>query len=288
MLSFHCDHTDVVNSQETISSVTSWLTDSGIEPHHISITPNKAWVEVNATVGEAEQLLQTQYFVYDHTLRESHVGCQAYSLPEDLSANHIDIILPSVHFDAKLSPVRTDAPRKRQIEPQPVVKGGTVKNAGLFNDSLPKPGPLVDIKAIQIDTTTCDQFIIPDCLRLLYNFGSGSLNLSSYGIVEYTPQAYLPEDLDLFFTNFSSELVGQRPSFAPIQGGVLQTIVESFNYNGESDLDLEYAMALVAPQTVTLYQVGDLVQGASFNNFLDGIDGSYCTSICPSSTSNFA
>ena len=34
----------------------------------------------------------------------------------------------------------------------------------------------------------------------------------------------------------------------------------------------------VYPQTVTLYQTGDLVEGASFNNFLDGIDASYCTS----------
>lgn len=261
--------------------MTSWLTDSGIQPQQISVTANKAWVEVDAAVGELEELLHTQYFVYDHSLRESHVGCQEYSLPEHLSANHVDIVLPSVHFDAKISPPKKEKARKRQIEPAPVVKGGTVKNVGLFNDSLPKAGPQVDVQAVQIDASTCDQYIVPDCLRLLYNFGSGSLNLSSYGIVEYTPQAYLPEDLDLFFTNFSSSLVGQRPEFAAIQGGVLQTIVESFNYNGESDLDLEYAMALVAPQTVTLYQVGDLVQGASFNNFLDGIDASYCTSICP-------
>lgn len=261
--------------------MTSWLTDSGIEPHQISVAPSKAWVEVNATVGEIEELLQTKYFIYDHSLRESHVGCLEYSLPEHLSANHVDIILPSVHFDAKLSPPKQENLKKRQIEPQPVVTGGTVKNAGLFNDSLPKPGPLVDVKAVQIDASTCDQFIIPDCLRLLYNFGPGSLNLSSYGIVEYTPQAYLPADLDLFFTNFSSAQVGERPIFDAVQGGVLQTIVESFNYNGESDLDLEYAMALVAPQAVTLYQVGDLVQGASFNNFLDGIDASFCKSIRP-------
>ncbi len=28
---------------------------------------------------------------------------------------------------------------------------------------------------------------------------------------------------------------------------------------------------------MTLYQVGDLIEGASFNNFLDAIDASYCT-----------
>lgn len=36
-------------------------------------------------------------------------------------------------------------------------------------------------------------------------------------------------------------------------------------------------MTLVYPQKVTLYQTGDLLEGASFNNFLDAIDGSYCT-----------
>jgi len=36
-------------------------------------------------------------------------------------------------------------------------------------------------------------------------------------------------------------------------------------------------MTLVIPQNVTLYQVGDLLEGASFKNFLDAIDGNYCT-----------
>lgn len=94
--------------------------------------------------------------------------------------------------------------------------------------------------------------------------------------MEYTPQAYLPSDLDMFFRSFSPSQVGERPIFDSIDGGVLQTEVESFDYNGESDLDLEYAMTLVHPQQVTLYQTGDIVEGASFNNFLDALDASYC------------
>jgi tripeptidyl-peptidase-1 len=39
---------------------------------------------------------------------------------------------------------------------------------------------------------------------------------------------------------------------------------QGFEFNGESNLDLQYAMALVtASQPVTLYQVGDLEIGAS-------------------------
>lgn len=227
-------------------------------------------------------MLHTEYYIYEHAEGGvSHIACQSYSLPEDLSAQHVDIILPSIHFDAKPNPPRDVGKRsvKRQTqEPQPVVSSsGGVKNVGTFKGSLPKPGQQINIQAVELDTSTCDQYIVPDCLRLLYNFGVGNLSGSSYGIVEYTPQAYLPGDLDLFFKNFSSDLVGQRPIFDSADGGVLQTQTESFNYNGESDLDLEYAMALVAPQKVTLYQVGDLVEGASFNNFLDAIDGSYCS-----------
>ena len=125
-----------------------------------------------------------------------------------------------------------------------------------------------------------NRFITPDCLRALYKLPSsnGRANSkNSYGIVEYTPQAYVPSDLDLFFKNFSTQQIGNRPILDSIDGGVVQQTNMSFNFNGESDLDLEYAMTLVYPQQVTLYQVGDLVEGASFNDFLDAIDGSYCS-----------
>jgi hypothetical protein len=42
---------------------------------------------------------------------------------------------------------------------------------------------------------------------------------------------------------------------------VIQTTNQGFNFNGESDLDLEYAMGLTAPQTITLLQTGDIVEG---------------------------
>jgi hypothetical protein len=38
----------------------------------------------------------------------------------------------------------------------------------------------------------------------------------------------------MFFANFSPPQVGERPIFDSIDGGLLQTEVESFDYNGES------------------------------------------------------
>ena len=44
--------------------------------------------------------------------------------------------------------------------------------------------------------------------------------------------------------------------------GVVQQQNQSADYNEESDLDLEYAMALTDPTPVTLLQTGDLVEGS--------------------------
>lgn len=37
--------------------------------------------------------------------------------------------------------------------------------------------------------------------------------------VEYTPQAYVATDLDMFFANFSPTQVGERPVLNSIDGG---------------------------------------------------------------------
>lgn len=76
--------------------------------------------------------------------------------------------------------------------------------------------------------------------------------------------------------------MGEAPKFDSIDGGYLfrgYNTTNSFGYLGEPSLDLQYAMSLLYPQNVVLYQVGDLAEASntSFNNFLDAIDASYCT-----------
>jgi tripeptidyl-peptidase-1 len=107
--------------------------------------------------------------------------------------------------------------------------------------------------------------------------------------VEYTPQAYLQSDLDMFNAMYSPALVGKSPTLVSIAGGkfphqwieetlliitcilgVVQNIDRGFAFNGESDLDLEYTMNLVNflgyVQKITLYQVGDLIEGISISS----------------------
>ncbi|KAF1992112.1 subtilisin-like protein [Aulographum hederae CBS 113979] len=268
-------------SDDTIQRVRNWLTASGVEEDRISLTKGKNWIHVKSTVDEAERLLKTQYYIYEHDESgQPHVGCDKYySLPYDVSP-HVDLVMPTLHFDAKV--MSREQYLTKRSDRIPITPGKPKeKSIGKgYHRVSPKQGATLASGALADDLALCDQQIVPACLRSLYNIPESNSTTSaannSYGIVEYTPQAYLPEDLDMFFANFSPKLVGARPTFQSIDGGVLQTDQVDFSYMGESDLDLEYAMVLSYPQNVTLYQVGDTVNGASFNNFLDAIDGSYC------------
>ncbi|KAJ7463327.1 subtilisin-like protein [Mycena latifolia] len=277
-------------SAETVDAVVDWLVDSGIEKERMRVTGSRIWIELNSTVAEAEKLLNAEYNVYEHSSGKKHVGeslflflsrippCTEYHVPEHVQ-RHVDLITPTVHFTASRG-------KHAAIK---VARG----NTGL-NPPSAKPVPASTVAkpvnhVIAHGTTTqqftdlskCDTHMTPVCLRALYglnNYTPKSTASNSYGIVEYTPQAYVPSDLDKFANVYATDVVGKRPILVSIDGGVVQTSNKGFNYNGESNLDLQYGMALVTgAQPVRLYQVGDTVEGASFNDFLDAIDGSYCT-----------
>ena len=202
----------------------------------------KNWFHFDASIAEVEELLQTKYKVFTHASGQNHIACEDYSVPHELSS-HIDLIMPTVHFDTKIVS-EPEGKQKRDIP-------ANLQPGNPNNGFLPKKGPTIkgpgaDPDAAQpFSLATCNTQITPDCLRALYNLPNGTLAKSSYGIVEYTPQAYLQSDLNLFYSNLAREIPsGTAPTFDSIDGGVDQTTTQSFNDNGESDLDLEYAIAL--------------------------------------------
>jgi tripeptidyl-peptidase-1 len=82
----HWSHTEIADtfapSQNTIMAVQSWLIAAGIDQERISKSRSLGWLHFNATVGEAEALLRTEYHVYKHdSTGQSHVACEAYHVP---------------------------------------------------------------------------------------------------------------------------------------------------------------------------------------------------------------
>ncbi|KAH9474907.1 Aorsin [Psilocybe cubensis] len=254
-------------SNHSINAARKWLTNEGFDASRIRLSSSKSWLQVNATVGEAERLLKTKYHVYEHRDGTQHIACLDYHLPAGV-ASHVEIVTPSIHFDVMVKRRGPSSLSAKNIGHPGV--GITPKTTGVIDN-------------IAFDLRNCDQVITPICLRALYGlvYEPLSAHKNSFGIVEYTPQAYVQSDLDKFHSNFSSALVGKQPKLVSIDGGIVQTIQGGFDYNGEANLDLQYAMNLVnlvgSKQEVTLYQVGDIPLGASFNNLIDALDGTYCT-----------
>jgi tripeptidyl-peptidase-1 len=61
-------------SQEALDAVRGWLADEGFGRERIAVTPTRSWIQVNATVEEAERLLRTRYHIYSHVDGNEHVG----------------------------------------------------------------------------------------------------------------------------------------------------------------------------------------------------------------------
>ncbi|KAF8190288.1 peptidase S8/S53 domain-containing protein [Mycena galopus ATCC 62051] len=235
-------------ANESRDAVTAWLAYAGFGADRLRLSHNKAWIHVdNTTVDEVEALLDTEYHVYKHESGEEHAACDSYSLPGHI-ARHIEIITPTVQPNIKVRSSAGLHPRSTM----PRTLSAPVLPAG------------------------CDQTFTPACIRSLYNvtYVPHATDRNSLGIVSQAPATYLQSDLDTFFANFSPSLVGESPLFVSIDGGG----VNGTDF-GEDGWIFQYTMALLAPQPVTMLQVGTLITGdfLSFNEWLDAVDGSYCT-----------
>ncbi|KAH9831768.1 peptidase S8/S53 domain-containing protein [Rhodofomes roseus] len=264
-------------SKEAVDVVRSWLLMSALGADRIRMTNDGTWIRVYVTVKEAEKLLGTEYYVYEKETEGEVIACaDKYHLPEHVSG-HVELVTPTLQFDFKHK--RRAAEKRDRPPPSKLWRGIPTSNVSPASSAVAQVnGPVENITE---QLSACGEQITPACLQLLYNFTDFTPQVpgnNSIAIVELTPNAYLASDLDMFFANFSPSQVGERPIFVSIDGGVVQTTTESLDDNVESDLDLQYAMALVGPtQNVTLLQAGDLVEGASPNDVLDALDASYCT-----------
>lgn len=229
-------------SQSTIDAVHSWLVASGVEPARVVLSPGRHWLKFNATITEVESLLQTEYKYYQHPSGQGHIACDEYSIPKTLQ-EHVDLIIPTVHFDTKIVS-EPEFKRKKRNTPANLQPGNPSNTGFMPKKGKTLSGPTPDVSAAYT-LANCNQFVTPDCLRALYKLPNGTLAKSSYAVVEYTPQAYLQSDLNKFYSTASRQIPqGTGPVLDSIDGGVDQTTSQSFNNNGESDLDLEYAIAL--------------------------------------------
>jgi tripeptidyl-peptidase-1 len=166
---------------ETIQTVKNWLMNSGFAEARIHLTNTKSWIELNATVEEAERLLNAEYYVYTHSTGKKHVckwiesfgdflfasnrvisACNSYHLPAHVSP-HVDLVTPTVHFNAIVS--RGSEPAHVEVRaPASTIKLGTPGH-GFHGPKFKTAG---SVPGLRNQLQQCDSMTTPECLRALY------------------------------------------------------------------------------------------------------------------------
>jgi tripeptidyl-peptidase I len=276
-------------SAATVEAVKKWLATAGIAGDSLRLSTGRNWIKFNATVEQAEDLLSAEYHLFQHATEDKvTVACDSYSLPSELK-DHIDLVTPTVHLShmnpagvvrrgpSSLDFLDSKLPRS---DNSPSSRPPHLHRPPINHMPMPKHPQIEDPFT---STANCSNFITPICLRALYDFPVGSTAVpgNSLGIVEFTPHTFAQKDLNMFFANVSANepKIPQNtaPNVISIDGGVIDPNAIGFGVLGESNLDISYGTAIVFPQSVTVFQTGDPVEGASFNNLLDAFDGGYCT-----------
>ncbi|KAF2717180.1 subtilisin-like protein [Polychaeton citri CBS 116435] len=269
-------------SADTVQMVKSWLEDAGIAVDRITQSVNKQWLQFDAKTSEVEELLKTKYHFYEHSRSgSSSIACDEYHVPRHVQ-EHIDYITPGIKlFASKVS---------RQPEGEIKKRTTLVHSSGSLGRTPPPtkalPIALSSIKPLSL--ALCDVAMTPDCIAALYNITQNKKSVpgNDLGIFEDLGDVYSQTDLDLFFITLQSRIpVGTHPVLDLIDGAVAPVPVTSAGV--ESALDFQISYPIIWPQNSVLYQTDDPVYEANYtyegflNNFLDAIDGSYCSEISP-------
>ncbi|KAJ2980290.1 hypothetical protein NQ176_g2734 [Zarea fungicola] len=251
-------------AEESVASVKRWLVNAGVPAKVIRSPTSSGWVDFHATVDQLEKMLKTRYNIYEDAQTGSQlVGAEEYKLPSNV-AQHVDFVIPSTVMGKMASKRSGSAPNKSHIVPFPhqPVNPSQVSAAG---------------------TANCGSVITPECIKALYNIPDAPTSpnpKNKLGIFESQGEMYLQSDLDQFYSSFAPNIpagTGPKEDFIDFNGNN----PDGSEGQGEAALDFQVSIPVIYPQGTELYQTNanfDGFQAFGFiNQFLDAVDGSYCT-----------
>ncbi|CAN8096667.1 unnamed protein product [Discula destructiva] len=266
--------------RESVEAVRDWLVAGGIDVGRISQSVNKQWIQFDATVAEAEELLYTDYFWFKHSpTGTENVAAEDYHIPAEIR-RHIDYITPGIRLRADPGQIRR---LRRQAEDENRRKRAVkAMNTGL---------ELIEAASLPpLNSSICDTYVTQECIRTQYSIPKGdkAAEGNELGIFESLGDHYAKEDLDVFFSTLYPEIPnGTYPIEKNIDGafGAAKNVSSA---GIESDLDFEAAQPLIYPQKTVLFQTDDEFYELNetsvdtpirgfWNTFYDALDGSYCT-----------
>jgi tripeptidyl-peptidase-1 len=236
--------------ETTITTVTSWLTSSGISEERITISNSKSWIRMDLTIAEAESLLKTEYNMFEHTeTAKRSLAVDEYSVPAHVS-RHVDFITPTVQH-------LTATKHFKQASPALKLEVAEVQE--------------LDKSTVTWDLSTCGSNITRACIQALYNMPNGTHDKASLAVVELNDQVFNPTDLSDYMNTFVTDKKVPDITIYTMSDTVFNTTNESSkDKTGEGNLDVMLTYGLVYPQPIIYYQIGD------FDLWFDAVDKTDC------------
>lgn len=229
---------------ESVELVEGWLDAHGVdlesEECDMQRSPAGDWITITVPVRKAEEMLDTEYGVYQHKRDVSNrvVRALSYSLPRSLH-DHVDVITPTTMFGTMKSMKSTSFLVPASQVPKPEgVEGQTVPGPSGF------PVPL-----------SCNTSITPTCLMDLYGttgFVPKATDKNSIGIAGYLDEFASFSDLKLFTTEFRPAAINATFKVIEFNGGQNN----QSNPGGEADLDVQTTTGLTFPTPNIYFSTG--------------------------------
>ena len=240
-------------ADETVELVNAWLAEHGVGSAVRS--PGKDWISIVVTVEKAEQLLQTKYSKFEHSIDGTTISrTPEWSLPIHLH-EHIDVVQPTNSFFR---------PHANTASPL-LDNGAALQEWWAFEGKAKYDALEADLRA-PINAVCNISFTTQHCLRQLYgtiNYTPQVPDQNAIGICSYLNQTSVRSDVRSYLQNFRPAAVDAASSFDIINlananndQGPLTPAQIAVAKNIEADLDAELVIGISYPTPMTAFQTG--------------------------------
>ncbi|KAA8645331.1 S53 family peptidase [Aspergillus tanneri] len=256
-------------SRVSVDAVTTWLRQHVPDAQKWAFSRERDWLSLSLSVGELEDLLQTEYGIFQHVDGEQHIRCLSWSLPAAV-VDHIDVIEPTNVFIRPKAQSRYGGPPPPDWELEhrmptfaELVDEDILERGHL---DIPTREELSDAPSVQ---EACNRLAISTtCLSVLYGIWGYTQQVpdrNSIALVNFLGEVNNRSDIDLFLRrhhpaaaeakaayNFSTEIVAD--------GDNRQSLLSPEDLDAhkgfEGALDAQTILGLSWPMPLTTYNVG--------------------------------
>jgi tripeptidyl-peptidase I len=243
-----------------VELVQEWLLEHGISADQLSSTPSRDFITVPLEVNLIEDLLQAQYFRYEHE-GISVIRTLNWSLPHILH-EYVELIQPTTsffHLPSKISNRDTDGPPSDTINLNQLAEDLAVG----VSDDLDLNHLPDDLTAAQACNTSA---VTTLCLRTLYgtlHYRPQATDRNRMALVNYLGEFNNRSDIHQFLQTYRPDALSAASTFSTVSvaGAIHQQTPAtpsqlSHGVGREGNLDAQIMLGISHPTLLTAYSVG--------------------------------